>query len=106
LIKAHHIFPSDYEECDKMAIILTIGRAFRRFRHALNKFYIQPAVSPLNRFGFITPNEWNTFQQLHITPKAIVLDNRMKGLIQRNKFRPKLVYSWYKTIIPLWTKKE
>jgi hypothetical protein len=56
LIKAHYVFPSKHEECGKRATILTIGRALRRFRHALNKFYVQPGVSPFNRFGFITPN--------------------------------------------------
>jgi hypothetical protein len=56
LIKAHYVFPSKHEECGKRATILTIGRALRRFRHALNKFYVQPSVSPFNRFGFITPN--------------------------------------------------
>jgi hypothetical protein len=34
-------------------------RAFWRFRHELNKFYVQSSASLLNLFGFITPNEWN-----------------------------------------------
>jgi hypothetical protein len=68
LIKAHNIFPSEHEEHGKRATILTIGWALRRFRHALNKFYVQPGVSPSNWFGFITPNEWNTFKELHTTP--------------------------------------
>jgi hypothetical protein len=59
-IKAHFVFPSENEERDKRATILTIGRALRWFRHALNKFYVQPSVSPFNWFRFITPNEWNT----------------------------------------------
>jgi hypothetical protein len=78
LIQAHYIFPSKHEERAKRVTILTIGRALRRFRHALNKFYVQPSVSPFNRFGFIAPNEWNTFQQLHTTPEAMVHSNRMK----------------------------
>jgi hypothetical protein len=57
LIKAQYVFPSEHEECGKKATILTIGRALRRFRHAFNKFYVQPGVSPFNRFGFIKPNE-------------------------------------------------
>jgi hypothetical protein len=81
LIKAHYVFPSEHEERGKRATILTIGRALRRFRNALNKFYVQPVVSPFNRFGFITPNEWNTFKQLHTTPEAMACSNRMKELI-------------------------
>jgi hypothetical protein len=54
LIKAHYVFPSEQEERGKMA---TIGRALRRFRRALNKFYVQLGVSSFNWFGFITPNK-------------------------------------------------
>jgi hypothetical protein len=75
-------------------------------RHALNKFYIESGVSPLNQFGFITPNEWNTFQQLHTTLEAIVISNRMKELIGKNKFNHRLGPGRYKAAIPLWTKKE
>jgi hypothetical protein len=83
LIKAYYVFPSEHEEHGKRATILTIGRVLRRVIHALNKFYVQPRVSPFNRFGFITPNGWNTFQQLHTTPEAMAHSNRMKELIQR-----------------------
>jgi hypothetical protein len=84
LIKAHYVFPSNHEEHGKRATILIIGRALQRFRDAFNKFYVQPGVSPFNRFGFITPNEWNTFQQQHTTPEAMARSNRMKELIQKN----------------------
>jgi hypothetical protein len=89
-----------------MATIVTIGRALRRFRHALNKFYVQSGVSLFNRFSFITPKEWKTFQQLHTTPEAKARSNRMKELIQKNKFRHRLGPSGYMAAIPLWTKKE
>jgi hypothetical protein len=106
LIKAHCVFPSEHEEHGKRATILTIGSALRRFRHSLNKFYVQPGVSPLNHFGFITPNKWNTFQQLHTTPEAMACSNRMKELIRKNKFKHRLGPGGYKAAIPLWTKKE
>jgi hypothetical protein len=62
-IKRHYIFPTDMEhqELGKRATIRIIGNALQRFRHGLNKFYVQTSRSPLNRFGFIMPNEWNTF---------------------------------------------
>jgi hypothetical protein len=60
----------------------------------------------LNQFGFITPNEWNAFQQLHTTPEAKALNNRMKELTRKNKFKHRLGPGWYKDAIPLWTKKE
>jgi hypothetical protein len=106
LIKARYVFPSKHEECGKRATILTIGRALQRFRHALNKFYVQPSVSPFNRFGFIIPNEWKTLQQLHTTPEAMARNNRMNELIRKNKFRHRLGHGGYKAAIPLWAKKE
>jgi hypothetical protein len=81
LIKAHYVFLSEHEERGKRATILTIERTLRRFTDALNKFYVQLGVSPINQFGFITPNEWNTIQQLHTTPEAMVRNNRMKELL-------------------------
>jgi hypothetical protein len=90
----------------KKAITHTIGWAIQTFIHALNKFYVQPSVSSLNQFGFITPNEWNTFQQLHTILEAIALINRMKVLIRKNKFKHKLGPGEYKVAIPLWTKNE
>jgi hypothetical protein len=106
LIKAHYVFPSKHEELVKRDIVLTIGRALRRFRHALNKFYVQLGVSPLNRFGFITANEWNAFQQPHTTPEAIALNGSMKELIWKNKFKHRLGPGGYKAAILLWTKKN
>jgi hypothetical protein len=106
LIKAHYVFTSELEERDKRATILTIGRSLRRFRHALNKFYVQPGISPFNQFGFITPNKWNTFKELHTTPKSMAHSSRMKEQIQKNKFKHRLGPGGYKAAIPLWTKKE
>jgi hypothetical protein len=105
-MKAHYVFPSEHEERGKKASILNIWRVLQRFRHALNKFYVQPGVSLFNRFGFITPNKWNTFQQLHTNPEAMVCSNILKELIQKNKFKHRLGPAGYKAAIPLWTKKE
>jgi hypothetical protein len=105
LIRARYVFPSEHEEHGKRATILTTGRAHRRFRHTPNKFYVQPGVSPFNWFGFITPNEWSTFQQLHTTLGAMAHSNRMKALIQKNKSRHRLGPGGYNAAIPLRTKK-
>jgi hypothetical protein len=101
LIKACYVFPSKHEERGKRATILTIGRALQRFRHVLNKLYIQPGVSPFNQFRFITPNEWNTFKEPHTTSEAMTRSNRMKELIQKNKFKIRLGPGGYKAAIPL-----
>jgi hypothetical protein len=53
----------------------TISNALRRFKHAFNMYYVQRGLSLQNRFGYITPDEWNIFVQQHSTPEAIALRN-------------------------------
>jgi hypothetical protein len=84
----------------------TISNALQRFRHALNKYYVQRDLSPLNRFGYIMPNKWDTVIQQHTTPGAIALSNKMKELNANNKFRHKLGPEGYKDAMPKWTQKE
>jgi hypothetical protein len=105
-IKEHYIFPSEKEKNDKNAMIKIISSALRRFRHALNKYYVQRGLSPLNQFGYITTNEWDTFVQQHTTPQAIDLSNKMKELNMKNKFRHKLGPGGYKATMSKWVKKE
>jgi hypothetical protein len=60
-IKYHYILPSKQEQLGKNAMMKSISSALRRFRHALKKYYVQRGLSLVNQFGYITPNEWNTF---------------------------------------------
>jgi hypothetical protein len=94
-VKEHYVFPSEQEKIGKNAMLKTIYNALRRFIHALNKYYVQRGMSPLNlynalrrfihafnkyyvqrgmsplnRFGYIMPNEWDTFVQQHTTPHS------------------------------------
>jgi hypothetical protein len=84
----------------------TLSNALQKFRHALNMYYVQRGLSPLNRFGYIMPNEWDTFIQQHTTPQVVALTNKMKELNVKNKFRHKLGPGWYKAAMPKWGKKE
>jgi hypothetical protein len=74
-VKEHYIFPSEQEKITKNAMMETISNALRRFRHTLNKYYVQSGLSPQNRFGYITPKECDTFVQQHTTSEAIALSN-------------------------------
>jgi hypothetical protein len=93
-------FPFEQEKIRKNAMMKTISNALWRFRHALNKYYVQRGLSPLSQFGYITPNEWDTFVQQHTTPQAVALSNKMKELNAKNKFRHKLGYGGYKAAMP------
>jgi hypothetical protein len=105
-IKEHYIFPSEQENKCKNAMMKTISNTLRRFRHALNKYYVQRGLSPLTLFGSTTPNECDTFVQQHTTPQAVALSNKMKELNTKNKFRHKLGPGGYKATMPKWAKKE
>ncbi len=105
-IREHYIFPSEHEKISKNATMKTISNALRRFRYALNMYYVQRGLSPLNWFGYIMPNEWDTFVQQYTTPQAVALSNKMKELNAKNKFRNKLGSRGYKAEMPKWAKKE
>jgi hypothetical protein len=75
----------------KNAMLKTIFNALRRFRHALNEYYVHRGLSPLNRFGYIMPNEWDTIKQQNATPEAIALSNKMKV----NEPQPKIILHWF-----------
>jgi hypothetical protein len=47
-IKEYYIFTSEQKKIGKNATIKTISNALRRFNHALNKYYVQRALSLLN----------------------------------------------------------
>jgi hypothetical protein len=81
-IKEHYIFPSEQEKIGK------------------NADYVQRGLSPLNQFGYITPNEWDTFVQQHTTPQVVALSNKMKELNAKNKFRHKIGPEGYKAAMP------
>jgi hypothetical protein len=105
-IKEHYIFPSEQEKIGKNAMMKIISNALWRFRHAINKYYVQRGLSPLNQFGYITINEWDTFVQQHTTSQVVALSNKMKELNVKNKFWHKLGLGGYKATIPKWAKKE
>jgi hypothetical protein len=105
-IKEHYILPFEKEKIGKNAMMKTISNALQRFRHALNKYYVQRGLSPQNQIRYITPNEWDTFVQQHTTPQAVTHSNKMKELNVKNKFRQKIGPGGYKASLPKWVKKK
>jgi hypothetical protein len=101
-ITAHYIFLSKLEKIGKNVMMKIISIALRRFRHALINYYVERGLSPLNQFGYITPNEWDTVVQQHITPQVVALGKKMKELNMKNKFRHKLGPGGYKVGMPKW----
>jgi hypothetical protein len=104
-IKEHYVFPSEKGKNDKNATLKIISNALQRFKHALNKYYVQRGLSLLNQFGYIMPNKWDTILQ-HSTPEVVALSEKKKELNVKNKFRYKLGPEGYKAAMPKWAKKE
>jgi hypothetical protein len=67
---------------------------------------VQRGLSPLNQFGYIMPNKWDTFIHQHTTQQVVTLSNKMKELNTKNKFRHKLGPERYKAAMSKWAKKE
>jgi hypothetical protein len=63
-------------------------------------------LSPLDWFGYITPNKWDTFIKQHTTIEIVALNNKMKELNAKNKFRHKLGPGGYKAAMPKSAKNE
>jgi hypothetical protein len=105
-IKEYYVFPSEQENIGKNTMLKIIFNALRRFRHVLNNYYVQRGLSLLNQFGYIVPNEWDTFIQQHTTQEVIALNNKMKELNVNNKFGYKLGPGGYKAAMPKWAKKK
>jgi hypothetical protein len=64
------------------------------------------SVSYSDRFGYITPNEWDTFIKQYTTIEVIALSNKMEELNAKNKSKHKLRPGGYKVAMPKWAKKE
>jgi hypothetical protein len=47
-IKEHYVFPPEQEKNGKNATLKIISNALWRFRHNLNKYYVQRGMSPQN----------------------------------------------------------
>jgi hypothetical protein len=82
-INEHYVFPSEKGKNDKNATLKIISNALQRFKHALNKYYVQRGLSLLNQFGYIMPNKWDTILQ-RSTPEAVALSEKKKELNVKN----------------------
>ena len=62
-----------------------MGESFRRWRSELNTKYIQKGLTPFNKFGKITPSQWEELVAQKTSPEALELSARNTELAKRNK---------------------
>jgi hypothetical protein len=70
-MKDKYIFPTEVLDRDENATLYTMRRALRTFRCNLNKDYVKKGIKQFNDFGFITPDDWNTFVNQRTSNKAL-----------------------------------
>jgi hypothetical protein len=53
-----------------------MGHAFQRWRHDLNKRFIQKGLTPFHEFGNITHNQWAQLVAEKTLPGALAISQR------------------------------
>lgn len=53
-----YIFPPEISERAKTANLKTMGRCLRMFRTNLNRDYVQKSLTPFEKYGYITSEDW------------------------------------------------
>ena len=62
-----------------------MGESFRCWRSELDKKYIQKGLTPFNKFGNISPSQWEELMALKTSPEALELSAHNTELAKRNK---------------------
>ncbi|RLN04995.1 hypothetical protein C2845_PM13G07710 [Panicum miliaceum] len=61
------------KEDAKKFVMITLGIAFRNFRHTLQKDYVKKGLSPRSKLGKIPDTMWEEFKLMKNKPEAQAL---------------------------------
>jgi len=101
-----HRFPPELYECGKEATLKTMGRCLRTFRNTLKNNFVDKDVTPFERYGFITPDDWKKFVVKAFSENFKQKSEHGKSLSKKNIFRPNLGPGGYKAKLPKWRQME
>ena len=94
------------EDAKKFAMI-TLGTAFRNFRHTLHKDYAKKGLSPKIKFGKIPDAMWEEFKLMKEMAEAKALSEKMTEKAQKAAENPNhLGAGGYDGKIPHWRREE
>ncbi|RLM93752.1 hypothetical protein C2845_PM08G20190 [Panicum miliaceum] len=94
------------EDAKKFAMI-TLGTAFKNFRHTLHKDYVKKGLSPKSKFGKIPDAMWEEFKKMKNTAEAKALSQQMTEKAQKAAENPHhLGAGGYDGMIPHWRREE
>jgi hypothetical protein len=97
-------FPAGVEEIVKSAILINMGRLFRKWKSKMNKNYVKKGLVP-KRIGKITEAQWKEFVQQKTDPKSLAISNEFAEMSKKNIYPHRMGSSGYVGKIPKWKKK-
>ena len=68
--------------------MITLGTAFRNFRHTLHKDYVKKGFSPKSKFAKILDTMWEEFKLMKNKPEAKALSQHMTEKAQKAAENP------------------
>ena len=98
--------PLELYECGKEATLKTMGRCLRTFRNTLKNNFVDKDVTPFERYGFITPDDWKKFVVKASSKNFKQKSEHGKSLSKKNIFRPNLGPGGYKAKLLKWRQME
>src|SRR6266542_5273469 len=80
------------------------NKAFKDWKSDLNMDYVQKGRSPFEKYGMITPDDWNALVEKKSTEAAKLLSKQRSELANKNVHPHTMGSSGYAEKIPIWQK--
>lgn len=80
----------------------TMAHRWRQWKSDMNTNFDQNNKSPFEKWGNITPIEWDMFVAKMTTPEALARRKRMSDLVKKNKYPHRLGSSGYNGHVGQW----
>jgi hypothetical protein len=88
----------------KNAMLINMGRLFRKWKSELNMKYMKKGLMP-KHMGKITEAQWKEFVQQKTDPKALAISNEYAEMSKKNIYPHHMGSKGYIAKIPEWKKK-
>jgi hypothetical protein len=88
----------------KNAMLINMGRLFRKWKSELNMKYVKKGLMP-KHMGKITEAQWKEFVQQKTDPKALAISNEYAEMSKKNIYPHHMGSKGYIAKIPEWKKK-
>jgi hypothetical protein len=97
-------FPAGVEDVVKSAILINMGRLFRKWKYEMNRNYVKKGLVPKHMHK-IKEAQWKEFVPHKTEPKALSISNEFAEMSKKNIYLHRMGSSGYVGKIPEWKKK-